>query len=213
MNKPSPRGTLGRRARRGALGACIAVGLAVTATDARAQTEPPPGGTSGSGMAIAAPAPSAGPFGQQGQWAYSITSPDEFPFILSKTGGGDWNLAFRPAADTFIAPNVSVGGIVAYSHGGGFTDIGVGVRGGYNISLSSLVSVWLRGGLFFHRTSVNNGPTDTQTLIDFKVPFLFHVVPHFLMGVGPFFSLPIQQSAMGNKEATFGLLALVGGYL
>jgi hypothetical protein len=45
------------------------------------------------------------------------------------------------------------------------------------------------------------------------VPFLFHFVPHFFLGVGPFFSQPLTNSAaMGNKDATFGLTAIVGGY-
>jgi hypothetical protein len=189
--------------------------LCFAATTAHADETSPssPTAPDAAGSSDAAFRPSGGRFGEAGQWVYSITSADEFPFRLTKTGGSSWDLVLRPGADTFISRNVSVGGIVTLASNGGGSDIGIGARAGYNVSLTSLVSIWIRGGLYFHHTSVNNGPRDSQTVMDLTVPFVFHFVPHFLAGVGPMFHLPIQQTGTDNKDATFGLTAIVGGWL
>jgi hypothetical protein len=73
--------------------------------------------------------------------------------------------------------------------------------------------LWLRGGLSFDHFSSNNGPDRSITTLGVSAPFLFHLVPHFFMGVGPFFSIPLSDSqAMASKDPTFGLTAIVGGY-
>jgi hypothetical protein len=184
-----------------------------TARTARAddQTPPPP---------AFSPAPTGGPFnvsggafGEANQFAFSMASEGEFPFRLSKSGGGDWGLALRPSLDVFIKQNVSVGGMVVIESGGGSSKIGLGVRAGYNIFLASTVSLWLRGGLSYDHTSVNNGPSYSITTLHILVPFLFHFVPHFFLGVGPFFDQPLTDSRPGSgKDATYGLTAIVGGY-
>ena len=152
-------------------------------------------------------------FGDVGQWVYSITTPDEFPFSFTKTDGGDWVWAVRPAADTFIAPDVSVGGIVSLSGGASGRIIGVGARAGYNAAFSKLVSAWIRGGLFYSHYSMDGGPSGSDTFVEVKVPFLFHVIPHILVGVGPTIEIPIQRSNGQPKDPTYGLAALVGGYI
>jgi len=184
---------------------------------AHAQEEAPPPAASGSTSAQAAGSGiftiNSGPFGDASQMVVSISSEGEFPFSFSKTGGGSWNLRLRPSLDYFIQPKVSVGGIIVLDKDGGGSTIGLGARAGYNVALSSLVSIWVRGGLDVFRTSPNNGPTTTVTDLNINVPFLFHFQPHFLLGVGPFFSLPLTNSAaMGAKDPTYGLTALVGGY-
>lgn len=156
---------------------------------------------------------SAGLFGEARQWVYSISSPNEFPFWLTKTGDGGWALTFRPSLDTFVVRNVSVGGVVTLSTNGGGSDVGIGARAGYNVPLTSLVSIWIRGGLYFHHTAINSGPSGNETVMDINVPFLFHLVPHFFVGVGPLFHLPLQNSMMGGTDATYGLTATVGGWL
>jgi hypothetical protein len=115
----------------------------------------------------------AGLFGDQGQWAFSISSDNEFPFSFSKTGGGDWGLTFRPSADYFIAPNVSVGGIVSLSSGGGNSSIGFGPRVGYDLIVSSLISIWFRGGVFFNDFPTPMNGRDTTTDIGIQAPFSF----------------------------------------
>ena len=156
---------------------------------------------------------SSGPFGEKGQWVYSISDPNEFPFHFLKPGGGAWDLLIQPAADTFIAPNVSVGALLKFQKSGGGTEIGIGARFGYNAVITSLVSVWIRGDVFFDHQSNNTPPSSTQTQFDLKAPFLFHLVPHFFLGVGPTFQVWLQRSGMQTRDSTFGLGAIVGGYL
>jgi len=166
-------------------------------------------GTVASGASVG-----GGSFGQAGQWVYSIAGENEFPFSLSKTGGGAWSLTLRPAVDYFIIRSVSVGGIVSLHKDGGGSAVGVGARVGYNLPISSLVSFWARGGVFVNSYDVNNGPNGVQTTIGVNAPFLFHVLPHAFVGVGPFFSLPVQNSdEMAGSDATYGLTAILGGWL
>lgn len=167
------------------------------------------------GVAAAPPAAPAGAaFGQARQWVYSIAGENEFPFRISKTGDGDWSMVVRPAIDTFLIRSVSVGAIVTLGKDGGGSDVGIGVRAGYNLPITNLVSFWPRAGVYYHHYSINNGPSGGETSIGINAPFLFHVLPQAFAGVGPFFSLPVQNSdSMAGKDATYGLTAIVGGWL
>ncbi len=166
--------------------------------------------TSGrSASPLDAVAPAASAFGAAGQWVYSLSDPGEFPFFVLKTGSNPWHVLVQPSADTFIVPNVSVGGLLKFERNNGTTDVGVGLRAGYDLHFTSLVSLWIRGGLYYHHYSPNNGPSGSETHLDIKLPALFHLVPHFFLGVGPTISLPLQ----GGGDSTFGLGAIVGGYL
>lgn len=194
---------------------CLAAVLAALAPPAACAEEPPPPiettsrPTTSSGGPLAI---SSGPFGDPGQLVFSMASEGEFPFRFSKTGSGDWSLQLRPGLDYFIKEHLSVGGLVRIETGGQST-IGLGARVGYDIALGSAVSLWIRGGLSYDHISIKNSPSTSVTRLDVLVPFLFHFVPHFFLGVGPFFTLPLTNSAaMGNKDATFGLTAIVGGY-
>jgi hypothetical protein len=180
-----------------------------SAANAQEEAAPPPAPSSGGGIFTV----SSGPFGDARQMAFSMSSEGEFPFSFSKTGGGSWSLRLRPSLDYFVQSRVSVGGIIVLAKDGGSSTIGLGARAGYNVPLGSLVSLWVRGGLDISRTSPNNGPSTTITALSIEAPFLFHFAPHFLLGAGPFFSVPLTNSAaMGAKDPTYGLTALVGGY-
>ena len=153
--------------------------------------------------------PSAGAFGAVGQWVYSVADPGEFPPLwLDKTGGGDWRFIFQPAADTFIVRNFSVGGTLKLVKAGNYSEFGIGARAGYNIGLTSLVSLWLRGSLFYDHSSNNGMASSSATVCDIRLPFLFHVAPHFFLGIGP--SVKIMVS---GGDPTVGLTSVVGGYL
>ncbi len=169
-------------------------------------------GGSSAGSARTSGGGGAGLFGEARQWVYSISDPNEFPFWIKKTGDGDWDLTFRPALDVFVARNISVGGVVTLSSNGGASDIGLGARAGYNVPLTSLVSLWIRGGLYYHHLEINNGPIINETVMDLTVPFLFHLVPHFFVGAGPLFHLPLSHT-QNATDPTYGLTAIVGGWL
>jgi hypothetical protein len=186
--------------------------LLLIAPAARAEEAPPPApmatSSDGSGLNV-----SSAPFGAARQMAFVMQDFGDFPFKYSKSGGGNWQLHFHPALDYFLQQNVSVGGQVAVDTGGGSSTVGLGARAGYHVALSELVSLWPLVGLSFSHTSENNAPSTSITRLNINVPFLFHLVPHFLLGVGPFFSLPLTNSrAMANKDPDYGLTALVGGY-
>lgn len=176
---------------------------------AGSENAPPAGSSVSTGSSYG-----GGAFGQAGQWVYSIAGENEFPLNISKTGDGDWNMTLRPSVDTFLARSISVGGIVTLGKYGGTSVVGIGARGGYNIPITSLVSFWPRVGIGFEHYSVDNGPSGGRTTIGLNAPFLFHLVSHAFLGVGPFFSLPVQDSdAMAGKDATYGLTAIIGGWL
>jgi hypothetical protein len=194
----------------------LCVVLVVAPLAARAEEPAPPAETTTRPMASSGSlvASSNGPFGDAGQLVFSMASEPEFPFRFSKTGGGDWSLRLRPSLDYFIKEHLSVGGLVRIDTDGGQTTIGLGARVGYDLALASAVSLWIRGGLSYDHTSVKMGGSSSVTTLDVLVPFLFHLVPHFFLGVGPFFSQPLTNNEPnGNKDATFGLTAIVGGYL
>jgi len=152
-------------------------------------------------------------FGASGQAAFTMTSQGDFPFSFSKTGGGDWSLHLVPSLDYFIQEHLSVGGLIGLDTDGGGSTIRFGARVGYDVPLGALVSMWPRGGLQVAHTSPKDGPGVNVTTLGFELPFLFHFVPHFLLGVGPFISVPLTNSAaMSSKDPTYGLTALVGGY-
>jgi len=193
-------------------GFLVAVTLAGASGAARAQSETaaePVARSSNAGPLNV----SSGSFGSAGQLVFSMAGEGEFPFRFTKTKGSDWNLAFRPALDYFIKETVSVGALVRLETQGGGSTVGVGLRAGVNVPLGSVVSLWVRGGLSFDHSSSNDGPGRSITTLGIGAPFLFHLVPHFFMGVGPFFSMPLTDSqAMASKDPTFGLTAIVGGY-
>ena len=91
--------------------------------------------------------------------AFVMMDGGDFPFKYSKPGGGSWQLHLRPALDYFLQPNVSVGGHVSVDTGGGSSTVDVGVRAGYHVALSELVSLWPLGGLSASHTSENNAPS------------------------------------------------------
>jgi hypothetical protein len=175
------------------LGSIVGISVGLQARPAHAQTV----------------VPSADSFGATGQWVFSLSDPSEFPFILNKTGSGPWHILVQPSADTFIAPHVSVGGLLKVDRSAGNTTVGVGVRAGYDLRFTSLVSLWIRGGLLYQHFSPAMGASGSQTQLDIQIPALFHLVPHFFMGVGPTISVILQ----GGGDTTIGLSAIVGGYL
>jgi hypothetical protein len=151
-------------------------------------------------------------FAQPGQWVFSMVVPDEFPLMLTKTGSSPWSVTVRPSADYFLSYDVSVGGLVSFHDDGGGTDVGLGARAGYNIMLPRSVSIWMRGGMYVHRASPDNAPAVSETILNLEVPFLFHFVQHFFLGLGPRLSVPIYRSDDASTDSTIGVTAIVGGY-
>ncbi len=82
----------------------------------------------------------AGAFGAPG----SVAITGEFEGHLHN----GWQLHLQPSADFFIAPNVSVGGLIGFTHQSGnpaTDDFNLGVRAGYNLAITEAVTLLAEG--------------------------------------------------------------------
>lgn len=136
----------------------------------------------------------------------------------------------QPAGDYFVAPHISIGGRLGYGHSS--SDMPVGpltlstttssfsllVRGGYDLTLASQISVWPTLGIGYTHVSSETGNTSSSghTIpLELDVPLLFHVVPHVFIGFGPFLSTELVSEANGanpDKITQFGFRSVIGGY-
>jgi hypothetical protein len=163
-----------------------------------------------------APTVGAGGFGDAGQIALSLGATADEHFFFHKSGGA-WQLQLAPAADYFLFAHVSVGGVVAYEHdsGGGGTGTNglgrdtfrIGARAGYSVAINDRFSVWPLAGLRLDYTSANH-TSQTDTYLPIYVPALFHLAPHFFVGVGP----DVTVHLSGGLTGGWGVDSLLGGW-
>jgi hypothetical protein len=148
-----------------------------------------------------------GAFGAPGEIA--ITG--DFEGHLNK----GWELRLHPSVDYFIAPNVSIGGVVGLQYDSGTpsrTQLDLGVRAGYNLYIAPQVSFWPMVGIYYSHFTVSstaNTPSTSgsSTSLGIFAPFLYHIAPHFFLGAGPRFTLPLDGG--GNS---YGIQTVVGGW-
>ena len=205
-----------------------------------AYTEPPPAAATAPAAAPASNPISAGTgaFGSLGQIAVSVDLPftNEAPqFALyhestSMGGGSSTNVAIQPSLDYFVAPNISLGGEIGFTHGNGST-LGLGlpgtasatsfileVRGGYNIALNDMFSIWPHLGIGYGHVSVSYmGQSSSGYVIPLvvTVPVLWHPASHFFLGLAPTLTTNLVAKTEGNdapKTTDVGLTAVIGGY-
>jgi len=179
--------------------------------------------------ASAPPAVSAGPadgFGLPGQVA--IDASLQLGLIHSSGGSDGTTFAFEPGGDYFVAPNVSVGGLLGYrrvsqtfavgltSFDLTSTTLTVALRGGYNLRLGSQLSLWPKLLLGYQHIAVDVGTTNDSGYaipLEVYVPLLIHVTPHLFIGIGPFFATQLKISVGDQSRTTqYGFQTLVGGY-
>jgi len=156
-----------------------------------------------------APTPAAGGgFGSVGQWVLTLGVNSSEYFFLHKQSGGGWQIGLRPTADYFIAPSLSVGGVIGFSHAsGGATDFDIGARAGFNLNITGPWGFWPTAGIFANTHSEMHA-TNTSARLGIFAPFLYHIVPHLFVGLGPSFNLGLTNGA-GNQ---YGLDAILGGW-
>jgi hypothetical protein len=132
----------------------------------------------------------------------------------------------RPAIDIFVAGGLSIGGQVSISYYSvddsdtSTTTVGLVPRIGYNIPLGSKASIWPRIGAGYYYTTYSSTPgypstTGYSFTFSAFVPFLFHPVPHFFIGGGPWYSTDLvskYDEANGTRFSEFGLQSTIGGY-
>jgi hypothetical protein len=187
-----------------ALPALFLAAALASATTARAEGETP-------GFAPVADA--AGGFGAVGQIVLSLGATADEHFFFHKSGGA-WELQLAPAADYFIAPHISVGGVVAYDHasggganGAGLDTVRIGARAGYAYAFNDRFGVWPMAGLRFDYAHADHG-SNTSTWLPIYVPFMFHPAPHFFVGAGP----SVQVHLTGDVSTVWGIDSMLGGW-
>jgi len=216
--------------------AALAMILGLSAA-ARAEEEPPPPAATPAVPFEASSPPrhlgAAGDFGARGQFVIGVDVPyqNEAPqvaFIRSSvsTGGSTHTtIEVRPSVDYFVAPHVSVGGLVGYSRGdvafGGagvasersVTELSIGVRAGYDVRMTDLVSIWGRIEVIYAHISGAGSGYDVPLIVN--VPVLLHPASHFFLGAGPTFSRDLAANLGGvsiAKTTNYGLQGIIGGY-
>ena len=120
-----------------------------------------------------------------------------------------WEIRIHPAADYFIIPNVSVGGVagITYTSGSpGTTVIDIGARAGYSLGITDKIGIWGRTGIFYSHYSRHPDSSST-TLFRLDAPILYHLAPHVFAGIGPYFT-----QNLGGGGHGYGLDSIVGGW-
>jgi len=204
----------------------------------RAPDQPaPPPATPASAPAASSPGKppgAAAEFGDAGQVVIAVDVPfqqeaSQFGLVrssISMGGGTSTIVTVRPSADWFVTPHVSLGALIGYARGdaafgdagvssaSSVTELMVGVRAGYDVHMTELVSIWGRVELIYAHISGSGSGYDLPLIVN--VPVLFHPVPHFFLGAGPVFSRDLVANVGGNDVATttnYGLQGIIGGYL
>jgi hypothetical protein len=133
-----------------------------------------------------------------------------------------------PSADYFVAPNISLGGLLAFAINSGsagsseVTAFAIGVRAGYSMQLADSLSLWARLGIGYVNRSATSGSieyTNTVVPLTLDLPLLWHPASHFFIGAGPSVGLQLSNSYSGGgmsqdlgKTTLFGLTTMIGGY-
>jgi hypothetical protein len=165
---------------------------------------------------IAASSLPAGRAAAQGGFATGSTSGNAFGAAgqIAITGEleghlhNGWELRLHPAADYFIVNNVSVGGAIGLQYDSGnpsTTIVDIGARVGFNLNIVDRVGFWPTAGIFY--VHVSGRPATNSTAFRVFAPFLFHIVPHLFVGLGPSFGLDL-----GGGGNSYGIDSVVGGW-
>jgi len=184
------------------------------AASAAAQEPPPAPQPSPPGSAAAVR------FGAPGTLA--ISSDANVGFFGSSVSGGasSWTFVIVPAADYFLSlRGFSIGGQISYMHGSPAAEstidsFGIGPRAGYNIPINDLISIWPKLAFIF-ADQVQTGARSTTFDVQLYAPVLFHLAPHFFVGLGPQIQtdLIVSASAPGaGRTTSYGLYFTIGGW-
>ena len=198
---------------RTAVGVTLALAVAVAPRAAHAQDLAPPAAASepSGGTASASPAAAAASFGVAGAWVISVQSFNAGSatpsFFFAKQASGGESVTFQPGLDYFIGNGISVGGVAGVLHSTGSTTVNFGARAGFNQGLNQHISFWPTVGIDGSYT--HNTASTTSAALEVFAPFLYHVAPHFFLGVGPFLSYLVK----GGPDTQYGLDFVIGGWL
>ncbi|MBE7485056.1 MAG: outer membrane beta-barrel protein [Polyangiaceae bacterium] len=104
----------------------------------------------------------------------------------------------------FVAPPISIGGLLSYSDNDYFgTFLMVGARVGAALPVSGSTSIWLRGGIAYARTSLDFGGTTqsyTAILPGGEVLLAFKPLDHFGLLLGGMFEASVSGTAELERD-------------
>jgi hypothetical protein len=169
----------------------------------------------------------AGPsrvFGSVGQLAIS----SDVALLIQHSSQDATTVQFAPAADYFITRNLSLGGVILFDYTqadqSDATRFSIGPRVGYNLAFTDMLGVWPKLGFSYTHTSVStdidlpaqgDGNDLTASVsgnhftLNLFAPVMFHPVPHFFVGFGPFLDADLSGD---NKTTVFGGRLTLGGW-
>ena len=192
-----------------ALLAATAGANANAAEESSSEDSAPFAGNTNKGPAPFASSPSAG-FAAVGQWVLTMKTTGDNGYVFFHSGG-DWTLSLHPSIDYFITNAVSLGATVGFLYSPaetGTTVFDLGARAGFNLNINDNLGFWPTAGLSVNIDSRNH-TTNTHTTFGVFAPFLYHLVPHLFVGLGPSFALPLS----GGGGNSYGVDFVLGGWV
>lgn len=142
------------------------------------------------------------------------------------------SVVVSPSFDYFIVDHLAIGAGVGFDHS--WTSLQSArsgertttnfhglVRVGVQASLSARLSFFPRGSFRMSYGSSDDGGTFTNEIITTRLaldlPLVFHVAPHFYVGLGPFIGRDVSRVVNGASSKALGtsggLTTLLGGWL
>jgi hypothetical protein len=146
-------------------------------------------------------------------------------FVIQHSSHSVTSISLAPAADYFVAKNVSIGAslLFDYQHTGGnsATRFGIGPRFGYYVAFSDMVGIWPKIGFSYSYssrtialsgagTSLEKSNSGGAFTLNLFAPIMFTPVPHFFVGFGPFLDADLSGD---DKITTWGGKLTLGGWL
>ncbi len=160
----------------------------------------------------AAPAAAPAGFGAPGVWVFTFETADNgygSAFFHKTSGDGGTTVQLNPGVDYFLAPNVSVGANLFFSHStGSGSNVGGGVRAGYNLAHRRQRRVLADRAVFrdsLRRLDAQHDARRSGVL----APFIWHATTHFFLGGGP----DLNHELSGGSYTEYGLDFILGGWL
>ncbi|HUQ01287.1 MAG TPA: hypothetical protein VM261_02275 [Kofleriaceae bacterium] len=167
----------------------------------------------------------ARPFGEKGQYIVTSDAKLDYQRDTLRIDGGEsetrTRYAFKLAGDyssfrrvTFGVEFALEGEVQGFDTAKGFR---FGGRAGYVVPLGAVSSLWLRAGLGFGNTTVQNQMfeyTQRTTRLSVSAPVLFNPYPQVLIGLGPTFDHDLTAKVANNvdvpKVTGFGIHMTLG---
>ncbi|HEY2735551.1 MAG TPA: hypothetical protein VGI70_16255, partial [Polyangiales bacterium] len=157
-------------------------------------------------------------FGAPNQLAIS----SDAALVIQHESHDTTSISIAPAADFFVVENVSVGGsiLLEYNSAGDAhtTRFGIGPRVGYNFAFTDMLGLWPKIGFSYSHTNTGVSHSDGLNTVSVStsgdhftlnlfVPVMFHPVPHFFVGFGPFLDTDLSGD---DKTTSYGGKLTIG---